>query len=76
MGDLIMASEVSYFTIENKFEENSTGKEVALQVILIHGIGHGGTVLPNTPVKSFKFTSSDGYIIFKIMGRCELGRGI
>lgn len=61
-----MTSEVFYFTIENKFEESTTGEEIALQVIPVHGIGHGGTVMANTQAKQFKFTSSDGFIIFKI----------
>ncbi len=61
-----MASDVFNFTMENKFEENTTGEELAVQVIPVHGSGHGGTVMPNTPAKQFKFTSSDGYIIFKI----------
>jgi hypothetical protein len=61
-----MASEVFNITIENKFEEETTGKELAVQVIPVHGIGHSGTVMPNTQAKQFKFTSSDGFIIFKI----------
>jgi hypothetical protein len=35
-------------------------------VIPVHGSGHGGNVMPNTQAKQFKFTSTDGYIIFKI----------
>ncbi|UCH97006.1 MAG: hypothetical protein JSV88_09185 [Candidatus Aminicenantes bacterium] len=61
-----MAMEVFNFTIENKFKENSTGEKVTLQVIPVHGIGQGGKVMPNTPAKPFKLTSSDGFIIFKI----------
>ena len=61
-----MTSEVFYFTIENNFEKSTTGEEIALQVIPVHGIGHGATVLPYTQAKQFKFTSSDGFIIFKI----------
>ena len=61
-----MASEVFNITIENKYEEATTGKEIAVQVIPVHGIGHGGTVVPNTQAKQFRFTSADGYIIFKI----------
>ena len=61
-----MTSGVFNITIENKFEEETTGEEIALQVIPVHGIGHGGTVLPNTRAKQFKFTSSDGFTIFKI----------
>jgi hypothetical protein len=61
-----MAFEVFNFTIENKFEENATGKELAVQVIPMHGSGYGGNVMPNIQAKQFKFTSSDGFIIFKI----------
>lgn len=61
-----MASDIFDFTIENRFEESTTGEEIALQVIPLHGIGHGSTVMPNTQAKQFSFTSSDGYIIFKI----------
>ena len=61
-----MAAEIFNITIENKFEEATTGEEIALLVIPVHGISHGGTVLPNTQAKQFKFASSDGFIIFKI----------
>jgi hypothetical protein len=61
-----MASEVFNITVENKFEKETTGKEIVVQVIPVHGSGRGGTVLPNTRAKQFKFTSSDGFIIFKI----------
>jgi len=61
-----MAAEVFNIIIENKFEESTMGEKIALQVIPVHGIGHGATVLPNTQAKQFKFTSSDGFIIFKI----------
>jgi hypothetical protein len=66
IGGFEVASEVFNITTENKFEEEITGEEIALQVIPVHGIGHGGTVLPNTQAKQFNFTSSDGFIIFKI----------
>lgn len=68
IGGLVVVSEVFNFTIENKFEENTIEKELAVQVIPVHGSGHGGTVIPNTQAKQFKFTSSDGYIVFKL--RC------
>jgi hypothetical protein len=61
-----MASEVFNITVENKFEEETTGKEIVVQVIPVHGSGHGGTVMPNTQAKQFKFTSSDGFVIFNI----------
>lgn len=61
-----MTSEVFNITVENKFEYDTTGKEIVVQVIPVHCIGNGGTVMPNTQAEQFKFTSSDGYIIFKI----------
>jgi len=61
-----MASEIFNITIENKFEEEPEGKESALQVILVHGTGQDGTVMPNTQARQFKFTSSNGYIIFNL----------
>jgi hypothetical protein len=61
-----MASEVFHISIENKFGEAAAGEEIALQVIPVHCIGHGGTVLPDTQAMEFNFTSSDGFIIFKI----------
>ncbi len=61
-----MASEVFNITVENKFEKETTGKEIVVQVIPVHGSGHGGNAMPNTQAKQLKFTSSDGFIIFKI----------
>ena len=61
-----MASEVFHISIENKFGEAAAGEETALQVVPVHGIGHGGSVMPNTQAEQFNFTSSDGFIIFKI----------
>jgi hypothetical protein len=61
-----MPSEVFNITIENKFEEDTEGQEPALQVIPVHGLGEGGTVMPNAQAEQFKFTSSDGFIIFEI----------
>ena len=67
IGGLAVASEVFNITIENKFEEYPEGQEPALQVILVHGLGEGGTVMPNSEAEQFKFTSVDGCIIFNIL---------
>ena len=61
-----MASEVFNITVENEFEEETTGKAIVVQVIPVHGSGHGGNVLPEKQAEQFKFTSSDGFIIFEI----------
>jgi len=61
-----MATEVFNIIIGNKFDEDPERKELALQIIPVHGIGEGGTVIPNTQAEQFKFTSADGFIIFEI----------
>lgn len=63
-----MVPEAFSFTVENKFNANAAGDNLAVRVIPVHGKGIGGTIPPNTPAMPFTLVSSDGYIIFKL--RC------
>lgn len=66
-----MVPEAFSFTVENKFNADAAGKNLAVRVIPVHGKGIGGTIPPNTPAMPFTLISSDGYIIFKL--RCLNG---